>query len=100
MAARAIESAHAAFASWSRTTAGHRAELLFGAAAILRRRKAEFNAWMIFEAGKTWPEAEAETCEAIDFCDYYAHQMLRWDSPDPLVQLPGERDVLRYYRSA
>ena len=96
MAARAIESAHAAFASWSRTTAGHRAELLFGAAAILRRRKAEFNAWLIFEAGKTWPEAEAETCEAIDFCDYYARQMLHWNSPDPLVQLPGERNVLRY----
>jgi 1-pyrroline-5-carboxylate dehydrogenase len=96
MAARAIESAHAAFASWSRTKAEHRAELLFNAAAILRRRKAEFNAWLIFEAGKTWVEAEAETCEAIDFCDYYARQMLRWNSPDPLVQLPGERDVLRY----
>ena len=96
MAARAIESTHAAFASWSRTPAEKRAEILFHATAILRRRRAEFNAWLVFEAGKTWPEAEAETCEAIDFCDYYARQMLRWNSPDPLVQLPGERGVLRY----
>ena len=96
MAARAVESAHAAFASWSRVPAERRAELLFQAAAILRRRKAEFNAWLIFEAGKTWPEAEGETAEAIDFCDYYARQMLHWNSPAPLVQLPGERNTLRY----
>ena len=96
MAARAVESAHAAFATWSRTPAEQRAAHLFQAAAILRRRKAEFNAWLTFEAGKTWPEAEGETAEAIDFCDYYARQMLRWNSPEPLVQLPGERDQLRY----
>ncbi len=97
MAGRAIESAHGAFASWSRTAAERRAELLFAVAAILRQRKAEFNAWLIFEAGKTWIEAEAETAEAIDFCDYYARQMLRWHTPDPLVQLPGERGVSRYF---
>ncbi len=96
MAARAIESAHAAFASWSRTPAEQRAAHLFKAAAILRRRKAEFNAWLTFEAGKTWPEAEGETAEAIDFCGYYARQMLRWNDPEPLVQLAGERDQLRY----
>ena len=49
---------------------------------VLRRsfdeRKFEFNAWLAFEAGKTWPEAEAETAEAIDFCEYYARQMLRF----------------------
>ncbi len=96
MAAQAVEAAHAAFASWSRTPAAVRADMLFKVCAILRQRKAEFNAWLIFEAGKSWPEAEAETAEAIDFCDYYARQMLRWDAPDPLVQLPGERGILRY----
>ena len=35
-------------------------------AAIIRERKYEFNAWLVFEAGKTWPEAEAEVAEAID----------------------------------
>ena len=44
--------------------------MLLRAAAILRERKLEFNAWLAYEAGKTWPEAEAETAEAIDFCEY------------------------------
>ena len=66
------------------------------AAEILRKRKFEFDAWLAFEAGKTWPEAEAETAEAIDFCEYYARQMLRFcRSRDP-VQMPGERDEVVY----
>lgn len=95
-AGRAVEAASAYFPEWSRTRPERRAELLFNAARILRRRKLEFDAWLVFEAGKTWPEAEAETCEAIDFCDYYARQMLRFASPPELVQLPGERDRMVY----
>jgi 1-pyrroline-5-carboxylate dehydrogenase len=70
--------------------------MLLHAADILRRRKMEFNAWLALEAGKTWPEAEAETAEAIDFCDYYARQMLRFSSPEAPVQLPGENDQMIY----
>ncbi|MCX6634967.1 MAG: aldehyde dehydrogenase family protein, partial [Acidobacteria bacterium] len=95
-AGQAVEAASAFFPEWSRTRPERRAELLFNAARILRRRKLEFDAWMVFEAGKTWPEAEADTCEAIDFCDYYARQMLRFASPPELVQLPGERDRMVY----
>lgn len=95
-AAEAVEAAYRFFPEWSRTPARVRADLLLRAADILRRRKFEFNAWLILEAGKTWPEAEAETAEAIDFCEYYARQMIRFDDPDPLVQLPGERNILRY----
>ena len=95
-AGQAVEAASAFFPEWSRTRPERRAELLFNAARIMRRRKLEFDAWMVFEAGKTWPEAEADTCEAIDFCDYYARQMLRFASPPELVQLPGERDRMVY----
>ena len=63
---------------------------------IIRQRKFEFDAWLVFEAGKTWPEAEAAVCEAIDFCDYYARQILKYASPDPVVQLPGEKDEMIY----
>jgi 1-pyrroline-5-carboxylate dehydrogenase len=70
--------------------------MLFEAARILRRRRFEFDAWLVWEAGKTWPEAEADTCEAIDFCNYYARQMLRFASPPELVQLAGERDRIVY----
>ena len=66
------------------------------AAAIIRERRFEFDAWLVVEAGKTWPEAEAEVGEAIDFCEYYARQMVRFAEPESVVQMPGERDDLVY----
>jgi 1-pyrroline-5-carboxylate dehydrogenase len=48
------------------------------------------------EAGKTWPEAEADVSEAIDFCEYYAREMLRLAGPHWVHQLPGERDEMLY----
>jgi 1-pyrroline-5-carboxylate dehydrogenase len=85
-----------AFESWKNVAAGERAELLFRVAEILRRHKFEFNAWMVVEVGKNWAEAEADTCEAIDFCELYGRLALRLAEAEPLVQLPGERDWLRY----
>jgi 1-pyrroline-5-carboxylate dehydrogenase len=96
LANRAIEDAHAYAAVWSRTSPVDRARLLTGAAALLRERKFEFDAWLVLEAGKTWPEAEAEVAEAIDFCEYYARQMVRFAAPEAVVQMPGERDDLVY----
>ncbi|HVW11355.1 MAG TPA: L-glutamate gamma-semialdehyde dehydrogenase [Bryobacteraceae bacterium] len=96
LAARAVETAHANFPHWSRTPAGKRVETLLRTASLIRGRKYDFNAWLIFEAGKTWIEAEAETAEAIDFCEYYAREMLRLSAPPHMVQMPGERDDFRY----
>ena len=96
LALRAVEDAYAFFPEWAATPAQKRAELAHRVAAIIRERKFEFDAWLVAEAGKTWPEAEADVSEAIDFCDYYARQMMRYASPDKLVQLPGERDELIY----
>jgi 1-pyrroline-5-carboxylate dehydrogenase len=96
LANEAVEKAHAAFHQWAYTLAEDRVSMLVRAAAILRARKFEFNAWLAFEAGKTWPEAEAETSEAIDFCEYYARQMLQYLPADAPVQLPGEKGRLMY----
>lgn len=96
LAARAVEDAHSYFHEWKRTPPEHRADLLRRAASLLRERKFEFDAWLVVEAGKTWPEAEAEVAEAIDFCEYYAREMLRFADPPRLTQLPGERDDLMY----
>jgi 1-pyrroline-5-carboxylate dehydrogenase len=96
MADRAIAAAYDFFPKWRDTPAAERVQLLRQAAAILRRRKMEFDAWLVYEAGKTWPEAEADVSEAIDFCEYYAREMLRLAAPPPLHQLPGERDELVY----
>ncbi|HEU0138452.1 MAG TPA: L-glutamate gamma-semialdehyde dehydrogenase [Bryobacteraceae bacterium] len=96
LAGMAVDAAYAFFPEWSGTPAGRRVEMLLAAADLLRRRKLEFDAWLVFEAGKTWPEAEADVAEAIDFCEYYARQMLRFAAPAPVVQLPGETGRMVY----
>ncbi len=96
LANRAVERAFAAFPSWRRTPAEERVRLLLEASRILRRRKFEFDAWLVYEAGKTWPEADADVSEAIDFCEYYAREMERLAGPQPVVQLPGEHDEMIY----
>jgi 1-pyrroline-5-carboxylate dehydrogenase len=96
LANRAIETAYKNFPVWSKTPALERVEILLRTAELLRERKYEFDAWLTFEAGKTWPEAEAEVAEAIDFCEYYAREMARLAGPQTVVQLPGERDEMRY----
>jgi 1-pyrroline-5-carboxylate dehydrogenase len=88
--------AFAAFEFWKNVPAEDRAALVFRAADILRKRKFEFNAWLVLEVGKNWDEAEADTCEAIDFCELYAHTALRLAQAEPIVQLPGENDSLHY----
>jgi 1-pyrroline-5-carboxylate dehydrogenase len=92
----AVERADAAFKTWSRTAPRERAELLFRVAALLRERKHEFSAWMVHEVAKSWPEADGDTAEAIDFCDFYAREMLRYAEPQPLTRIEGEENALWY----
>jgi 1-pyrroline-5-carboxylate dehydrogenase len=96
LATRAIEDAHAFFGEWSRVPTERRIELVVRAAALIRKRKLDFDAWLVVEAGKTWPEADADVSEAIDFAEYYARQMQKFDAPEPTVQLPGEHDQMIY----
>ena len=96
LANRAVESAAEAFKTWRNVPASERAALLFRVAEILRERKHEFSAWMIYEVAKTWPEADADTAEAIDFCAFYAHEMLRYAGEQPLYQVAGEESKLEY----
>ena len=93
----ALDAAGAAFGPWSRTPVEERAALLFRAAAAVRERKDWYNALMIFEVGKTWVEADADTAEAIDFLEFYGREALRHAVPAPLVPSPYPEDnVLRY----
>src|SRR5579859_3586345 len=95
-AGRALDAAWDAFADWSRWQPAERARLLLKAAALLRRRKHVFSATMVYEAGKTWPEADADTAEAIDFLEYYAREALRLTTPAALPHLAGEDNELMY----
>jgi len=88
----AIAAAERAFAAWSHESAAHRARVILKAAAELRRRKMAFSALEVYEAGKTWPEADADVAEAIDFMEYYARQAVRLAGGVPTINLPGEED--------
>src|ERR1039458_9403861 len=92
----AMQAALAAFEKWQYASVEDRTGVLFRTTDILRRRKFEFNAWLVLEVGKNYDEAEADTAEAIDFLELYARQALLLDKAEPIVQLPGERCFLRY----
>jgi len=96
LANRVVEESFAAFPKWSATPDKERVRMAVEAARLIRERKFEFDAWLVYEAGKTWPEADADVSEAIDFCEYYAREMDRLSGPQPVVQLPGEHDEMIY----
>lgn len=92
----AVQAAADAFESWKRVSAEERARYLFAAADLMRQRRFHFNAWMIYEVGKSWAEADGDTAEAIDFMEYYAHEMIRLAEGQPLTQIEGEDNELVY----
>jgi 1-pyrroline-5-carboxylate dehydrogenase len=96
MANQAVEAAHREFASWKNVPAEERAECCFRAAEILRKRRFEMDAWLCYETGKTWTEADADTAELIDFAEYYGREMLRLAGPQKLVPSSGEKNVMKY----
>ncbi|MFJ7366482.1 L-glutamate gamma-semialdehyde dehydrogenase [Peribacillus frigoritolerans] len=90
LAEKAMQEAVTAFESWKKVKPEIRADVLFKAAAIIRRRKHEFSALLTKEAGKPWNEADADTAEAIDFLEFYARQMLTLKDVVPVQSRPGE----------
>ncbi|HZE72775.1 MAG TPA: L-glutamate gamma-semialdehyde dehydrogenase [Pyrinomonadaceae bacterium] len=96
LANRAVETAYETFQTWKHTPVEDRLNLLFRAASILRQRKHEMSAWMIYEVAKSWPEADGDTAEAIDFLEFYGREMLRYAAGQPLTKIPGEDNQLEY----
>jgi len=95
-AQEAMDAALRAFHSWSRVPVEVRASLLLNAAALIRERKFEFSAWLTYEVGKNWAEADADTAETIDFLEFYAREALRLAQSTTPIQYPGERNQLKY----
>lgn len=81
---------------WRISNPSMRADILFKAAAILRKRKHEFSALLIKEAGKPWNEADADTAEAIDFLEYYGRQMLSLKNGKKVKSRTFERNQFHY----
>ncbi|HUU57055.1 MAG TPA: L-glutamate gamma-semialdehyde dehydrogenase [bacterium] len=95
-ARKAVAAANKAYEKWRWTPAEERARYLLKVAAIMRRRVYELAAWMVVEEGKNWLEAYGDVAEAIDFCEFYAREMMRLAEPQPLVPGPGEENNLYY----
>jgi 1-pyrroline-5-carboxylate dehydrogenase len=93
---KAIDAATEAFKTWRNVPYTDRAEYLFKIAAIMRERKHELSAWMVYEVSKTWAEADGDTAEAIDFCEFYGREMLRWGSEQPVTPYAGEQNHFEY----
>lgn len=91
----AVKAALQAFPDWRDAGAQTRAALLRRAAEALTDQRDEFAAWEVFEAGKTWPEADADVTEAIDYLNYYADEALRLDHGNSM-DVPGETNRYGY----
>ena len=95
-AEKAMRAALDAFETWSRTSVETRISLLLNAAKIIRERHFEFCAWLTYEVGKNWAEADADVGETIDFLEFYAREALRLSKAETPIQLPGEFNQLMY----
>jgi len=95
-AEQAMASALHAFQLWSRVSTGDRVSLVLNAAEIVRQRKFEFMAWLTYEVGKNWAEADADVGETIDFLEFYGREALRLATATTPIQYPGERNELLY----
>jgi RHH-type proline utilization regulon transcriptional repressor/proline dehydrogenase/delta 1-pyrroline-5-carboxylate dehydrogenase len=95
-AEEALDAARRAWPAWRRLPARRRAAVLFGAADWMRRRRNELAALEVFEAGKPWRDADADVCEAIDFCEYYGREAIRLEEGGAVQSPPGEHNRLSY----
>ncbi|MCS7258265.1 MAG: L-glutamate gamma-semialdehyde dehydrogenase [candidate division WOR-3 bacterium] len=92
----AINAALKRFEEWRYFSTKERALILLRAANIMRKRRFELNATMVYEVGKNWLEADADTAEAIDFLEFYAREAIRYAQDQPLTPYPGEFNELKY----
>jgi RHH-type proline utilization regulon transcriptional repressor/proline dehydrogenase/delta 1-pyrroline-5-carboxylate dehydrogenase len=92
----AVSSALAAVPAWRDAPVLERAKVLFRAAEVMRKRRFELAALQVREVGKGWADADADVCEAIDYCEYYSRRMLAMESGGEVQSPPGEENVLRY----
>ena len=96
LANQAIDVAARTFETWKKTTPQERAGYLFKAAALMRERRFHYDALLVYEVGKTWPEADGDIAEAIDFLEFYAREALRYAEPQPIVPVSGEQNEMVY----
>ncbi len=95
-ARKTLEVAQKTFKQWKYTKAEERVEYLFKMADIMRKRRFELDAWLVYEVGKSWLEADGDVAEAIDFLDYYAKEAIRLGKGGYVTPLLGEKPEMWY----
>ncbi|HVC22781.1 MAG TPA: L-glutamate gamma-semialdehyde dehydrogenase [Candidatus Dormibacteraeota bacterium] len=93
---RAVAAGWEAFPVWSRTPVEERVNLLLRAAQVVRQRRGELAALMVYEVGKAWAEADGEVAEVVDLMEWYARQALELGQRDRMAPWPGELTEFRY----
>jgi len=88
--AAAVEAAASAFESWRFTPAPRRAEILFGAAELMRERKEELARGVTVEMGKVLAEARGDVQEAIDMTYFLAGEGRRQSGLTAPSELPDK----------
>src|SRR5690606_22234851 len=92
----ALQKIHRGSKAWNKSSAETRIRLVDSLADWMQERRDELAAWILYEAGKSWKEADADVCEAIDFCRYYAREMQRLSQPILTQEVAGERNHILY----
>jgi RHH-type proline utilization regulon transcriptional repressor/proline dehydrogenase/delta 1-pyrroline-5-carboxylate dehydrogenase len=92
----AVGRAVAAFPAWRDLDPIARSSIFIRAAAEMRSRRDELSGILIRKAGKTWREADADVCEAIDFCEFYARMAVPLFRPKRLGRFVGELNEVWY----
>ncbi len=87
---QALQQALQQFSSWSQTPASHRHDFFHSLADKMTTRRYSLAALQVLEVGKSWTSADADVCEAIDFCRYYAGEILKWSVLRPTDFILGE----------
>ena len=95
-AEQAVAAARNAAEDWWRIGTPRRTEYLRAAADLMRKRRFDLAAWQIYECGKPWREADADVCEAIDFCRFYADCAEAMEAPEG-VDIPGEENRFEFF---
>jgi RHH-type proline utilization regulon transcriptional repressor/proline dehydrogenase/delta 1-pyrroline-5-carboxylate dehydrogenase len=91
-----IERARNAVPAWSSRSPRERADVLRVAAGLMVKRRLQLAALQVYEVGKSWQEADADVCEAVDFLRYYAFEMERLSRGIKLGDHPGEYNFMGY----
>ncbi len=89
-AEQAVAAAGKAWDSWRNVAPTERADFLFKTAMELRKRRFDLAALEVYEAGKTWKDADGDVTEAIDYLEYYGREMVRVGRPAHPGNYPGE----------